>query len=75
MSEIKESSPVDAVLSLDITQDGQTVLLTLHFDSDTAVRLPMSVEVAMRIWGILDQLRRDRGWSAPTTPVSVDRIQ
>jgi hypothetical protein len=72
---VKESSPVDAVLSLDVTTDHQHVLLTLHFESDTAVRLPMPVEIAMRVWACLDKARRDHDWSAPATPVSTETLQ
>jgi hypothetical protein len=72
---IKESSLVDAVLSLDVATNGQDVALTLHFESNTAVRFPMTASVAMRIWAALDQARQDNDWSAPTTPVSIDRMQ
>ena len=72
---LRESSPVDAVLALDVSQDRQTVLLTLHFESDTAVRLPMSPETAMRLWAVLDKARQAEGWSAPSMPVSIDRMQ
>lgn len=78
MAEFKESSLVDAALSLDTGRDetGQELLfLTLHFETDTAVRLPMTVPVAMRVWALLDKLRTDHGWSAPTTPVSIDKLQ
>lgn len=75
MTEFKESSQVDAVLSLDVATNGQDVALTLHFESNTAVRLPMSVPVAMRLWALLDQARQAKGWSAPATPVSTDELQ
>ena len=75
MAEFRESSPVNAVLSLDVAPNGQDVALTLHFESDTAVRLPMTSAVAMRIWAALDKAREDHGWPEPTTPVSVDKLQ
>jgi hypothetical protein len=53
MTEFKEASPVDAVLSLDVYPSGQNVFLTFHFESNTAVRLPMSVLIAMRLWAVL----------------------
>lgn len=75
VTEYKDSSRVDGVLSLIVAPDGQDALLTLHFDSNIAVRLPMNAEVAMRLWAILDQARMERGWSAPSTPVSTDKLQ
>lgn len=75
MTEFKESSPVNAILSLDVAPNGQDVALTVHFESNTAVRLPMTVPVAMRLWAVLDQARQDKGWSAPATPVSTDELQ
>jgi hypothetical protein len=75
MAELKESSLIDAVLSLDVTTDNQYVLLTLHFESDTSVLFPMSVDVAMRIWALLDEAKRQKGWSAPATPVLTDQMQ
>jgi hypothetical protein len=75
MTELKESSPVDAVLSLVVDPSGRDALLTLHFESDIAVRLPMTSAVAMRIWAYLDKARTDHGWSVPTTPVLTDKLQ
>jgi hypothetical protein len=78
MTEFKESSPVDQVLSLTTATDqaGQEfLLLALHFESDTSVRLPIPVAVAMEVWALLDKLRQDRGWSAPATPASTDQLQ
>ena len=75
MAEFKESSLVDAVLSFDVASNGQDAALTLHFDSNTAVRLPTTAPVAMRIWAAIDKARQAHGWSVPTTPVSSDRLQ
>jgi hypothetical protein len=75
VTDFKESSLVDAVLSLDVAPNGQDVALTLHFESNTAVRLPMTAETAMRLWALLDQARRDKGWPEPPTPVSIDELQ
>ena len=75
MADFKESSLVDAVLSLDVATNGQDVALTLHFDSNIAVRFSMSAPVAMRIWEALEKARTDHGWSMPTTPVSTDKLQ
>jgi hypothetical protein len=75
MVNFRDTSEVTAVLSLDVSTTGQDVMLTLYFESDTAVRLPMSAAVAMRLWALLDQARRDKSWSEPTTPVSTDEIQ
>jgi hypothetical protein len=78
LMDVKESSLVDAVLSVDTVKDeeGQEfLLLTLHFETNTAVRLPMGTPVAMRLWALLDQARKDNGWPAPVLPVSVDKMQ
>ena len=78
MTEAKESSLVDAVLSVDTVKDEvgqQFLLLTLHFETDTIVRLPMGTPVAMQLWALLDQARKDNGWPAPVLPVSVDKMQ
>jgi hypothetical protein len=70
-----EDSPVDAILSVDIDPSGQNVLLTLDFEKNAAVRLPMSAEVAMRLWRILDNARRDHDWPIPATPVVAGQLQ
>lgn len=73
-----ETSEVDAVLSLDDVKDesGQEfLLLTIHLEDGKTVRLPMRVAVAMRVWALLERRRQDRGWPAPTTPVSIDKMQ
>jgi hypothetical protein len=70
-----EDLPVDAILSVDIDPSGQNVLLTLDFDRNAAVRLPMSAEVAMRLWRILDNARRDHDWPIPATPVAAGQLQ
>jgi hypothetical protein len=75
MAVFKESSPVDAVLSLDLTTDKSCLLLTLHFESNAAVRFPMSVPIAMQIWALLDKARTDHGWPMPPKPVSIDQLQ
>jgi hypothetical protein len=69
VTETKDSSPVDAVLSMVVDPSGQDVLLTLHFESNIAARLPMSAAVTMRLWAVLDQARKDHGWREPPTPV------
>jgi hypothetical protein len=70
-----EDLPVDAILSVDIDPSGQNVLLTLDFEKNAAVRLPMSAEVAMRLWRILDNARRDHDWPVPVTPVVAGQLQ
>ena len=70
-----EDLPVDAILSVDIDPSGQNVLLTLDFEKNAAVRLPMSAEVAMRLWRILDNARRDHDWPIPVTPVVDGQLQ
>jgi hypothetical protein len=60
-SEFSELSPVDAMLALDVTTDGQHASLTLHLENNNAVCLSMAAPVAMRIWAALDQARRDSG--------------
>jgi hypothetical protein len=70
-----EDLPVDAILSVDIDPSGQNVLLTLDFEKNAAVRLPMSAEVAMRLWRILDNARRDHDWPIPVTPVVAGQLQ
>jgi hypothetical protein len=70
-----EDSPVDAILSVDIDPSGRSVLLTLDFEKNAAVRLPMSAEVAMRLWRILDNARRDHDWPIPATPVAASQLQ
>jgi hypothetical protein len=75
VTETKDSSPVDAILSMVVDPTGRDVLLTLHFESNIAVRLPMTSQVAMRLWSILDQARRDNDWPEPDTPVSSEKIQ
>jgi hypothetical protein len=74
MSDFDDSSPIDAILSVDVDPSGQNVLLTLDFEKNAAVCLPMSVEVAMRLWRILDNARRDHDWPIPATPVSSDQL-
>jgi hypothetical protein len=74
MTDFEESSPIDAILSVDVDPSGQNVLLTLDFERN-AVRLPMSAEVAMRLWKILDNARKDYDWPIPTTPISTDKLQ
>ena len=75
MTQFKDASPVDAGLSLDVDPSGQDVFLTLHFERNTSVRLPMSVPIAMRLWAVLDKARTDHGWPEPTMPVSIDQLQ
>jgi hypothetical protein len=79
MTDFRDSSLVDAVLSLDDggrdEQGRELLFLTLHFETDTVVRFPMGVEVAMRIWKLLDTARKQKGWSEPATPVSTDKLQ
>jgi hypothetical protein len=74
MSDFEDSSPIDAILSVDVDPSGQNVLLTLDFEKNAAVRLPMSAEVAMRLWRILDNARRDHDWPIPTTPMTNDQL-
>jgi hypothetical protein len=60
----------------DFKESGQEFpLLALRFESDTVVRLPMSVAVGMRVWGLFDELRKDRGVSVPSTPASTYQVQ
>lgn len=75
VTEFKESSPVDGMLSLDVAPNGQDLALVLHFETNIAVRFPMTAPVAMRIWAALDQARRDNHWPEPEEPLSIDRIQ
>jgi hypothetical protein len=75
MTDFEDSAPIDAVLSVDVDPTGQSVLLTLDFERNTAVRLPMSAEVAMRLWRILDKARKDHDWPVPTTPIVADQLQ
>ena len=75
MVEFKEASQATAVLSLDVAPNGRDVSLTLLFETDTAVRLPMNSEIAMRIWAVLEQARKDHGWSEPTMPVETSKLQ
>jgi|HubBroStandDraft_6_1064221.scaffolds.fasta_scaffold31109_5 hypothetical protein len=75
MTDFEDSAPIDAVLSVDVDPSGQNVLLTLDFERNTAVRLPMSAEVAMRLWRILDKARLDHDWPVPTTPIAVEQLQ
>jgi hypothetical protein len=70
-----EDLPVDAILSVDIDPSGENILLTLDFDKNAAVRLPMSAEVAMRLWRILDNARRDHDWPIPAAPVVAGQLQ
>jgi hypothetical protein len=75
MTDFEDSAPIDAVLSVDVDPTGQNVLLTLDFEQNTAVRLPMSAEVAMRLWRILDKARKDHDWPMPITPAGTDHLQ
>jgi len=54
---------------------GSRMAKITRFQSGTIARLPISEEQGMRLWALLDRLRQDKGWSAPATPVSVDRMQ
>ena len=77
--DVIDTPMIETVLSLDTARDaesGETALmLTLRFQSGTIARLPISEEQGMRLWALLDRLRQDKGWSAPATPVSVDKVQ
>ena len=78
MAEFVETPLVDAVLSVDAVKDQEGAdyaFLVLHLETGRTVRLPMPSDVAMRVWKLLDQVRRDKGWPAPTTPVSTDELQ
>ena len=75
MKDFEDSAPIDAVLSVDVDPSGENVLLTLDFEPNTAVRLPMSAEVAMRLWRILDKARIDHDWPVPVAPMTSDQLQ
>lgn len=78
MADFIETPTVGAVLSLDAVKDesgAEFALLVLYLENGKTVRLPMPVDVAMRVWRLLDEARRDKGWPEPTTPVSSDPIQ
>jgi hypothetical protein len=78
MADSTETPDIEAVLSLDHMKDeaGQEcLLLTLPLESNNTVRLPMTVPIAMRIWALLDKVRQDNGWSAPSTPISTDQAK
>ncbi len=78
VTETKETSTVDGALSLSGAKDEagrDYLLLTLHFESNIAVRLPLTIDAAMRIWALLDRARADRGLSVPSTPVSAEKLQ
>jgi hypothetical protein len=75
MTDFDDSAPIDAILSVDVDPSGQNVLLTLDFESNPAVRLPMSAEVAMRLWRILDKARRDHDWPMPGSPITTEQLQ
>ena len=79
MTEIIETPDVVAVASLDVAKDEESgddyALLSLHLQNDKIVRLPMPVEVAMRVWAVLDRARQDKGWPEPSMPVSTDTMQ
>lgn len=75
MTDFEDSSPIGAILSVDVDPSGQNVLLTLDFERNATVHLPMSAEVAMRLWKILDNARKDYDWPIPTTPISTDKLQ
>lgn len=77
MAEFKELSVADQVLSLDTATDyeGQEfLLLTLHFETEAVVRIPMTVDVGMRVLALLEEVRRQRGWSMPATRVESGKI-
>ena len=76
--EFIETPTVDAVVLLDSAKDERGVecaLLTLHLENDKTVRLPVPIHVAMRVWALLDDARKDHGWSEPTTPVLTDKMR
>ena len=74
-----ETPAVDAVLSLDVVRDAATgepfALLTIHHESGTTVRMPMSVAIAMRIWALLDQARIANSWPRPEVPIDKSELQ
>ena len=75
MTDFEDSAPIDAILSVDVDPTGQNILLTLDFEHNAAVRLPMSAEVAMRLWRILDKARLDHDWPMPIAPAGTDQLQ
>ncbi len=64
-----ETATVDWVLDLQEGRDPETqeyfLLLTIHLEDGKTVRLPMRVEIAMRIWALFDKFRIEKGWPEP----------
>jgi hypothetical protein len=78
MADFVETPSVDLVLSLDAVKDetgSDLVLLTMRLENGATVRIPMSITAAMRVWGLLDMARRDKGWPVDTMPILANPIQ
>jgi hypothetical protein len=43
--------------------------------SDMSIRLPNFVCMAMRVWALLDEAKRQKGWTVPAMSVSTDQTQ
>lgn len=77
-SEVKESSTIIDILSLvDGIDDHQErcLVLTVRFESDTTVRLPMTEEAAAKALLLLDRARERLGWKLRDAPIDEDKIQ
>ena len=61
--------------TVDLTTDEQFVLLSGILEGGTAVRIPMSVETAMRLLELLMVLRDDKQLPLPNSAVDVSKMQ
>lgn len=57
--------PMTAVLSMDVTNDAEHVVLTGCLESGNLCRLPMTAAVAMRVLVRLWRLQQEHAWPLP----------
>lgn len=66
---------LERITFVDVTTDKTHVLIGGDLENDTSIRLPISVQNAMRLWAMLGQIKNDFGFDVPSGEVEIDRLQ
>jgi hypothetical protein len=78
MAEVRDSGLITAIIDLEDTTevgtDARHLLLTVRFEDDTFVRMPMTAEAAGRVFRLLGAVHEKQPLPLPGPPIADDRM-
>ena len=67
--------PILMRVHADLTVEETHILVSGDLETGNAVRIPMTVETAMRLLKLLSAIREDKGFDLPDDGVQIDKLQ